>query len=63
MELTTKEVLRGVIGSVSTRNDYLNTVFYEVVSLRELCKNNALSRSLGHLFEIVVLAWTIKGKA
>ena len=31
---TNTNLLRGVIGPISTRNDYLNTVFNDVVSLR-----------------------------
>ena len=37
------KLLRGVIGSISTPNDYLNTVFDDhVVSLPGSCENNAL---------------------
>ena len=42
---TNTKLLRGVIGSVSTPNDYLNTVFDDVVSLPGSCGNYALSRS------------------
>ena len=35
-----------VIGPISTLNDYLNTVFDDVVSLCRSCRNNALPQSL-----------------
>ena len=37
------KLLRGVIGPISTPNDYLNTVFndIDVISLCESCRNNA----------------------
>ena len=47
VDLKNTKLLRGVISSISTRNNYLNTVFDEVVSLCESCRNNALPRSPG----------------
>ena len=45
VDLNNTKLLRGVISPISTRNNYLNTVFDEVVSLCESCRNNALPRS------------------
>ena len=42
VDLNNTKLLRGVISPISTRNNYLNTVFDEVVSLCESCRNNAL---------------------
>ena len=42
---TNTKLLRGVIRPISTPNDYLNTVFDDVVSLCRSCRNNALPRS------------------
>ena len=39
---TTTKLLRGVFGPISMPNDYLNTVFDDVVSLCGSCRNNAL---------------------
>ena len=36
---TKTNLLRGVIGPIFTRNDYLNTVIDNVVSLRGSCRN------------------------
>ena len=36
---TNTNLLRGVIGPISTRNDYLNTVIGNAVSLRGSCRN------------------------
>ena len=36
---TNTKLLRAVTGPISTRNDYLNTVFDDVVSLRGSCRN------------------------
>ena len=36
---TNTNLLRGVIGPISTRYDYLNTVFNDVVNLRGSCRN------------------------
>jgi len=41
------------IGSISTPNDYLNTVFDDVVSLPGSCENNALSRSPWEKLQLV----------
>ena len=43
---TNTKLLLGVIGPVSAPNEYLNTVFDDVVSLCGSCRNNALPRSL-----------------
>ena len=42
---TNTKLLQGVIGSISTLNDYLNTEFNDVVSLCESCRNNAIPGS------------------
>ena len=42
---TNTKLLRGVFGPISMPNDYLNTVFDDVVSLCGSCRNNALPRS------------------
>ena len=42
---TNTKLLRGIVGPVSTPNDYLNTVFDEVVSLRRSFRYYALPRS------------------
>ena len=42
---TNTKLLRGVFGPTSIPNDYLNTVFDDVVSLCGSCRNNALQRS------------------
>ena len=53
---TNTKLLRGVIGSISAPNDYLNTVFDDVVSqLPGSCENNALSRSPGEKLQLVAV--------
>ena len=42
---TNTKLLRGVFGPTSMPNDYLNTVFDDVVSLCGSCRDNALPRS------------------
>ena len=42
---TNTKLLRGVIGHISTPNDYLNTVFDDVISLCGNRSNNAFLRS------------------
>ena len=42
---TNRKLLCGVIGPISTTNDYLNTAYNDVVCLCGSCRNNALSRS------------------
>ena len=42
---TNTELLQKVIGPISTPNDYLNTVFNDIVSLCESCRNSATSGS------------------
>ena len=42
---TNNKLSRGVIGPISTTNDYLNTAYNDVVCLCGSCRNNALSRS------------------
>ena len=42
---TNTKLLQGVIDPISTPNDYLNTVFNDVVSLCESCRNSAIPRS------------------
>ena len=59
---TNTKLLRGVIGSIFTLNDYPNTVFNEVVSqLPGSCENNALSRSPREKLQLVaVLSLRVK---
>ena len=53
---TNTKLLRGVIGSTFTPNDYLNTVFNEVFSqLPGSCENNALSRSPREKLQLVAV--------
>ena len=57
------KLLRGVIGPISTPNDYLNTVFHDidVISLCESCRNNAhgpLKRSL-NLLQFSPCVWKV----
>ena len=42
---TSTKLFRGVIGPISTPNDYLNAVFDDIISLCGSCRNNALPRS------------------
>ena len=42
---TNTKLMHGVIDSISTPNDYLNTAFDDVVSLCRSCRKNALPRS------------------
>ena len=53
VHLERTKLLRGVIGSISRPNDYLNTVFDDVVSLPGSCENNALSRSPREKLQLV----------
>ena len=46
LKRTQSYCLEYVIGPISRLNDYLNTVFDDVVSLCRSCRNNALSQSL-----------------
>ena len=50
---TNTKLLLGVIGPISTPNDYLNTVFYDVVSLCGRVRNNALPHPLGKSFNLL----------
>ena len=53
---TNTKLLRGFIGSTFTPNDYLNTVFNEVVSqLPGSCESNALSRSPREKLQLVAV--------
>ena len=52
---TNTKLLQGVIGPVSTPNDSLNTVFNDVVSLCESCRNNALPRSPWEKLSLVAI--------
>ena len=61
VHLERTKLLRGVIGSISRPNDYLNTVFDDVVSLPGSCENNALSRSPREKVQLVaVLSLRVK---
>ena len=53
---TNPKLLCGVIGPISTPNNYLNTVFDDVVRLRGRCRNNALPRSPREKLQLVSLA-------
>ena len=53
---TNPKLLCGVIGPISTPNNYLNTVFDDVVRLRGSCRNNALPRSPREKLQLVSLA-------
>ena len=53
VHLERTKLLRGVIGSISRPNDYLKTVFDDVVSLPGSCENNALSRSPREKLQLV----------
>ena len=51
-----KLLLCGVIGRISTPNDYLNTVFDDVVSLCRSCrKNYALPQSVRDRLKLVAI--------
>ena len=52
---TNIKILRGVIGPISTTNDYLITVFDEVVNLRGGCRNNALPQSSRGKLQLVAI--------
>ena len=52
---TNTKLLCGVIGPISTPNDYLNTVFDDGVRLRGSCRNNALPRSPREKLQLVSL--------
>ena len=54
LERKTK-LLRGVIRPISTPNDYLNTVFDDVVSLRGSCRNHAFPRSPREKLQLVAI--------
>ena len=54
LEKNTK-LLRGIVGPISTPNDYLNTVFDEVVSLRKSCRYYALPRSPREKLQFVTI--------
>ena len=61
VHLERTKLLGGVIGSISRPNDYLNTVFDDVVSLPGNCENNALSRSPREKLQLVaVLSLRVK---
>ena len=55
VHLERTKLLRGVIGSISRPNDYLNTLFDDVVSLPGSCENNALSRSPREKLQLVAV--------
>ena len=54
---TNIKILRGVIGPISTTNDYLITVFDEVVNLRGSCRNNALLQSSRGKLQLVAILY------
>lgn len=59
---TNTKLFRGVFGPMSTPNDYLNTVFDDVVSLCESCRNSALLRPHGKSFNLLQFspgAWKV----
>ena len=51
-----KKLVRGVIGPISTSNDYLNTIFVKLVSLWGSFGNHALPRSNGKSFNLLQLS-------
>ena len=52
---TNPKLLRGDIGPIATPNDYLNTVFDDVISLCENCRNNVRPRSPREKLKLVTL--------
>ena len=52
---TNTKLLRGVIRPISTPNDYLNTVFDDVVSLCRSCRNNVPPRSPREKLRLVAI--------
>ena len=52
---TSTKLFRGVIGPISTPNDYLNAVFDDIISLCGSCRNNALPRSPREKLQLVAI--------
>ena len=52
---TSTKLFRGVIGPISTPNDYLNAVFYDIINLCGSCRNNALPRSPREKLQLVAI--------
>ena len=52
---TSTKLFRGVIGSISTPNDYLNAVFDDIISLCGSCRNNALPRPPREKLQLVAI--------
>ena len=52
---TSTKLFRRVIGPISTPNDYLNAVFYDIISLCGSCRNNALPRSPREKLQLVAI--------
>ena len=58
---TNTKLLRGVIGPIATPNDYLNTVFDDVISLCWSCRYNARPRSPREKLKLVgILSLRVK---
>ena len=61
---TNTELVRGVIGPISSPNDDLNIVFDDVVSLRGSCRNNSLPRSPREKLQLVtILSLGVKARS
>ena len=61
---TNTELVRGVIGPISSPNDDLNIVFDDVVSLRGSCRNNSLPRSPREKLQLVrILSLRVKARS
>ena len=52
---TSTKLFRGVIGPISTPNDYLNAVFDDIISLCGSCRNNALPQSPREKLQLVAI--------
>ena len=52
---TNTKLFRGVIGPISTPNDYLNAVFDDIISLCGSCRNNALPRPPREKLQLVAI--------
>ena len=52
---TSTKLFRGVIGPISTPNDYLNAVFDDIISLCGSCRNNALPRPPREKLQLVAI--------
>ena len=52
---TNTKLFRGVIGPISTPNDYLHAVFDDIISLCGSCRNNALPRPPREKLQLVAI--------